>query len=69
MNKAEKTALGALPIIILIGVGLAMAGSRGGTAFAGVPVFAIAVALAWIRLFPSLAKRDELAPTRPASAT
>jgi len=29
----------------------------------------IAVALAWIRLFPSLAKRDELAPTRPASAT
>ncbi len=29
----------------------------------------IAVALAWIRLFPSLAKRDELAPPRPASAT
>jgi steroid 5-alpha reductase family enzyme len=48
MNKAEKTALFALPFIILIGVGLALAGSLGGAVFAGIPVFAIAVAVAFI---------------------
>ena len=63
MNKAEKTALGALPIIILIGVGLALAGSQGGTAFAGIPVFAIAVALAfvinWIAFIPAYLQQTE----------
>jgi steroid 5-alpha reductase family enzyme len=63
MNKAEKTALGALPIIILIGVGLAWAGSQGGTAFARIPVFAIAVALAfvinWIAFIPAYHQQTE----------
>jgi steroid 5-alpha reductase family enzyme len=63
MNKAEKTALGALPIIILIGVGLAWAGSQGGTTFAGIPVFTIAVALAfvinWIAFIPAYLQQTE----------
>ena len=63
MNKAEKTALIALPIVILIGTGLAWAGSQGGAAIAGIPVFAIAVALAfvinWIAFIPAYLKQTE----------
>ena len=63
MNKAEKTALIALPIVILIGVGLAWAGSQGGTTFEKIPVFAIGVALAfilnWIAFIPAYLKQTE----------
>ena len=63
MNKAEKTALIALPIIILIGAGLAWAGSQGSTTFAGIPVFTIAVVLAfvinWIAFIPAYLQKTE----------
>jgi len=63
MNKSEKTAFVALPIIILIGIGLALAGSQGGASFAGIPIFAIGVALAfimnWIAFIPAYLQQTE----------
>ena len=63
MNKAEKISLITLPIVILIGVGLAIAGSQGGAEFAGLPVFAIAIALAfimnWVAFIPAYLKQTE----------
>ena len=59
----EKRALLTLPIIILFGVGLAIAGSQGGATFAGIPVYAIGVALAfilnWIAFIPAYLKQTE----------
>jgi steroid 5-alpha reductase family enzyme len=63
MKKEEKTALIALPIIIFIGVGLALAGSQDGAKVAGLPVFAITVALAfiinWIAFIPAYLQQTE----------
>jgi steroid 5-alpha reductase family enzyme len=63
MEKEEKTALIALPIIILFGIGLAIAGSQGGAAFAGLPVFAIGVAMAfimnWVAFIPAYLRQTE----------
>ena len=53
----------ALPTIIFIGIGLALAGSQGGAAIGGIPVFAISVALAfiinWIAFIPAYIKQTE----------
>jgi steroid 5-alpha reductase family enzyme len=63
MKKEEKTALATLPIIILLGIGLAIAGSQGGAAFAGLPVFAIGVAMAfimnWVAFIPAYMRQTE----------
>lgn len=63
MSKAEKISLITLPVIILIGVGLAIAGSQGGAEFAGLPVFAIAIALAfimnWVAFIPAYLQQTE----------
>lgn len=63
MNKAEKISLMALPIIILVSIGLALAGSQGGATVAGLPVFAIAIALAfiinWMAFIPAYHKQTE----------
>jgi steroid 5-alpha reductase family enzyme len=63
MNKAEKLTLISIPLIILIGIGLALAGSQGGATVAGFPVFAIGVALAfiinWIGFIPAYIKQTE----------
>lgn len=63
MNKAERTSLISIPIIILVGVGLALAGSQGGAKFAGIPVFALAITLAfiinWIAFIPAYLKQTE----------
>jgi steroid 5-alpha reductase family enzyme len=63
MTKAEKVSILALPIIILVGLGLALAGSQGGASVAGVPVFALAVALAfviqWVAFIPAYLKQTE----------
>lgn len=48
MKKTERTAMIALPIVILIGVGVAWAGSQGGAEVAGIPLFALAVGLAYL---------------------
>lgn len=63
MDKAERNSLIALPIVILVGSGLALAGSQGGTAIAGFPVFAIGVTLAfiinWIAFIPAFIRQTE----------
>lgn len=63
MNKAEKISLIALPVVILAGIGLAVAGSQGGATVTGFPVFAISVALAfviqWIAFIPAYLQQTE----------
>jgi steroid 5-alpha reductase family enzyme len=63
LKRDEKRALLTLPIIILFGVGLAIAGSQSGATFAGIPVFAIGVALAfilnWIAFIPAYLRQTE----------
>ncbi|TAK11812.1 MAG: DUF1295 domain-containing protein [Anaerolineae bacterium] len=63
MNNADRTALIATPIVLLIGAGLALAGSSGGAAVSGYPVYALCVALAFlIQVFafvPAFLKQTE----------
>lgn len=48
MPDADRTALIALPVVVLSGALVALAGGRGGGTVAGVPVFAVAVAAAFV---------------------
>jgi len=63
MNEADRKALIALPIVVLIGLGVALAGSQGSANVSGFPVFALAILLAyviqWVVFIPSYAKRYE----------
>ncbi|MGD8732500.1 MAG: DUF1295 domain-containing protein, partial [Anaerolineales bacterium] len=63
MKASDRNALIALPIVILIGIGIAIAGSQGGASVAGVPLFALAVGLAflfqWIAFIPSFLLQTE----------
>jgi steroid 5-alpha reductase family enzyme len=63
MNTAENRAFFGILIAILIGIGLALAGSQGGVKAFGVPVFALAVGLAfliqWVAFIPAYLKRTE----------
>ncbi len=45
MEKADRNALIALPVVILVALGVAWAGSQGGASALGVPIFALAVAV------------------------
>lgn len=57
MNKADRDALIVLPVVVLAAVGMAWAGSQGGYTVAGIPVFALGIALAfiiqWIAFIPA----------------
>ncbi|MBI5935966.1 MAG: DUF1295 domain-containing protein [Chloroflexi bacterium] len=57
MKKTDRNSLIVFPILILIGYLVALAGSQGGATLGGVPVFAIAVALAfliqWLAFIPA----------------
>lgn len=63
MKKADRDALVIFPILILIGLGLAWAGSQGGAIAFGVPLFGLAVGLAyliqWIVFVPSFLRQTE----------
>ena len=63
MTKQDRNALIALPIVVLIGVAVAWAGSQGGASVGGVPVFALCIAVAfliqWIVFIPSFLGRNE----------
>lgn len=63
MNKAERTALIALPVIILVGVGVAFAGSDNGFEAFGIPLFALGVGLAfviqWLAFVPAFIWQSE----------
>lgn len=48
MEKADRNAVIALPVVILVALGVALAGSQGGASVAGVPIFALAVAVVFV---------------------
>ena len=63
MKKPEVIALITLPIVILLGLGVAWAGSQGGTSVLGIPVFAFSVGLAfliqWLAFIPAYLLQNE----------
>ncbi|PFG18168.1 steroid 5-alpha reductase family enzyme [Propionicimonas paludicola] len=63
MTKAERTSLVATPLVVVLGVGLALAGSQDGAMIGSVPVFAVAVAAAfvlqWLVFVPSFVAHTE----------
>jgi steroid 5-alpha reductase family enzyme len=63
MKKTDRNALIAFPIVILIGLLVALAGSQGGATVAGIPIFAMAVGLAfliqWLVFIPAYLLQTE----------
>ena len=63
MSTAEKRSLIAFPIILLIGIGLAFAGSQGSLEYDGFPVFAICLVFAfvvqWMVFIPAYLNQTE----------
>lgn len=63
MKKKDLNALIAIPVVILIGAAVAWAGSQGGASVAGIPVFALSVALAfliqWLAFIPAYLMQNE----------
>jgi steroid 5-alpha reductase family enzyme len=63
MEKSDLKAIAVFPVVVLIGAGVAAAGSQGGGEVGGVPVFALAVALAfviqWLAFIPAFLLQDE----------
>ena len=63
MKKADRNALIALPIVVLIGLGIALAGSQGGASIFGMPLFAFSVGLAflvqWLVFIPAYLLQTE----------
>jgi steroid 5-alpha reductase family enzyme len=48
MKKADRNSLIAIPIVVLIALGVAWAGSQGGGSALGIPIFALCVALIFL---------------------
>jgi steroid 5-alpha reductase family enzyme len=63
MNKSDRNALVAFPVVILVGAAVALAGSHGGAEAGGTPVFAVSVALAfliqWLAFIPAYLLQTE----------
>jgi steroid 5-alpha reductase family enzyme len=63
MKKADRSALFSLVIVILIGLGVALAGSQGGASVLRVPLFALSVGLAfliqWLAFVPAYMLQSE----------
>jgi steroid 5-alpha reductase family enzyme len=63
VKKTDRNSLIVFPILILIGYLVALAGSQGGATLGGVPIFAIAVGLAfliqWLVFIPSFIFQTE----------
>jgi len=63
MKTSDRNALIAFPILILIGLLVALAGSQGGASIAGVPLFALSVGLAfliqWLVFIPAYLLQTE----------
>lgn len=63
MTEKSRKALISLPIVLVVGVLIALAGSQGGSTVAGAPVFALGVAAAfviqWLVFIPSYKAQTE----------
>jgi len=63
MTKTDRNALIAFPTVILIGLGIAWAGSQGGASAFGIPIFALSVGLAfviqWLAFIPAYLLQNE----------
>ena len=63
MKKTDRNALVAFPFVVLVGAGVALAGSQGGAKVGGIPVFAVCVALAfliqWLAFIPAYLLQTE----------
>jgi len=63
IKKADRNALISIPIVILIGVGVAFAGSQGGVLAFRFPLFALLVGLAfliqWLTFIPAFLLQTE----------
>lgn len=63
MDNQNNRSYIAIAVVILIGIALSISGSQGGSTFAGIPVFTIGVALAfiinWIVFIPSFINKTE----------
>jgi steroid 5-alpha reductase family enzyme len=63
MQKSDRNAILVLVVVILIGLLLALAGSQGGSSIGGIPVFGLAVGLAfliqWLAFIPAFRLQTE----------
>jgi steroid 5-alpha reductase family enzyme len=63
MERADRTAVVALPIIILVGAAIAAAGSHNGVTYRGIPLYAACVGLAfvmqWLAFVPAYLSQTE----------
>lgn len=63
MKKEDRNALIAVPVIILIGLGMAVAGSQSGASAFGMPLFALSMGLAfliqWLAFIPAYLQQTE----------
>jgi len=73
MKKTDRNALVAFPVVVLIGAGVAVAGSQGGAKTGGIPVFALCVGLAfliqWLAFIPAYLSQTERFYDLTGSAT
>lgn len=64
MKTSDRNALIAIPIVILIGLGIALAGGQGGAQVFGIPLFAFGVGLAfiiqWTAFIPAYLLKTEI---------
>jgi steroid 5-alpha reductase family enzyme len=63
MKTTDRNALVAFPLLLLIGLAVAWAGSQGGGSFNGIPLFALSVGLAfliqWLVFIPAFLRQTE----------
>ena len=63
MKKSDRNALAVFPLVVLVGAAVAVAGGQGGATAGGIPVFALAVALAfviqWLAFIPAYLLQNE----------
>jgi len=63
MKNSDRNALIAFPVVILIGLGIAIAGSQGGASALGMPIYALSVGLAfliqWLAFIPAFLLQSE----------
>ena len=63
MKQTDRNALLTFAIVVLVGLGVALAGSQGGASAFGIPIFALAVGLVfviqWLAFIPAYLRQDE----------